>query len=215
MQDIVFVVGLVLLVLLLVAWNRLILVPAGHVVVTRGWNNRIMRVLKEGFHILAPLENAVRFSWTFTDRNYRTARAEGYQISVASDQLMNMVPFECDTEDNVTASVVTLVVWKVQDPQKAMSKCHDPVNFLCQQVISGIRSETKNYKRTVLSKYEKEVAEAACARIAKEWTPVYGLEIVKCEIQNISFDEDTIRRRRQLRDGLNPYERSRIEQATL
>lgn len=202
-----------LIILLIMAWNQLILVPAGCVVVTRGWNNQIVRVLKEGFHVLPPWEQSMKFSWTFTDQNYDTEHVSGSQIRVAGVQQMDMVPIECETGDNVTASVDTLLVWRVQDPQKAMSVSHDPLNLLCQQVIRCIRRETVKYTRKLLARHEEEVAAAACATIAKEWTPVYGLEIVKCEIQNISYDEDTIRRRRQFRDGLDEHQRSRIEQA--
>lgn len=207
------VLALVAIILSIVAWGQLVLVLAGCVVVTRGWNNQIIRVLKEGFHVLPPWEAAVGFSWTFTDQNYNTAYVSGHQIRVAGVQQMDMVPIECETGDNVTASVDTLLVWRVQDPQKAMSVSHDPLNLLCQQVIRCIRSETVKYTRKLLARHEEEVAAAACATIDKEWTPVYGLEILKCEIQNISFDKDTIRRRRQFRDGLGDHEIGRIEQA--
>lgn len=212
-QDFLFVIGLVLVLLILVAWNRLILVPAGYVVVTRGWNNQIVRVLKEGFHVLAPLESATHFRWSFPNQNHGTSYLEGYRIRVAGVQQIDMVPIECETSDNVIASVDTLLIFRIQDPQRAMSVSHDPVNLLCQQVIRCIRSETVKYQRKILARHEQEVAAAAAATIAKEWTPTYGLEIVKCEIQNISYDEDTIRRRRQFRDGLSEVERSRIEQA--
>jgi membrane protease subunit (stomatin/prohibitin family) len=61
--------------------------------------------------------------------------------------------------------------------------------------------------------YDDEIAIAIRKNIAEGWTPTYGLALESCEIQSISFDEDTLRRRRQFRDGLSAQEQMRIEQA--
>lgn len=213
MFDWAFGVALLCVLVIFIAWNRLILVAAGHVVVTRGWNDQVRRVLKEGFHVLVPLEWAARYEWTFPNQEFGTTELSGCQIRTMGVQAIDMVPFECETADNTTVSVDTLLEYRVQNPEKAMMVAHNPLNLLCQQVIRSIRGGVVKYKRDALARNEQEIARAACVIIAKEWTPVYGLEVTRCEIQNISSDEDTIRRRRQFRDGLTFEERSRIEQA--
>lgn len=187
-----------------IVWTRIIFVSAGSVVVTRGWNDQISRVLKEGYHMFRLGEYAAHFNWSFMDQYYKSHVWTGFMIPVKDRiQQIDMVPFECETGNFTACSIDVILVFRVKDPQLAMSVSHNPLHMLCQQVIRCIRKEITKYQRNALNRFEEEVTSAARATIAKEWTPIYGLEIVKCVIQNISYDEDTIRRRRQFRDALS------------
>ena len=192
--------------------SRFLVVTTNHVVVCATIGRRFTRILKEGFNVKGPIEYTLEFDWTYMDQQYKTHHVTGNQLRLTGVQI-DMAPVECKTLDNFDVSVDTLLVYKVSDPQKAMYATQDPLNLLCQQVTKHLRILVKKYKKDDLPNWEVEIGKAVCAEIAKEWTQQYGLALESCEIQNISSDEDTLRRRRQFRDGLSTWERSHIEQA--
>jgi regulator of protease activity HflC (stomatin/prohibitin superfamily) len=208
--------GLVLLIvavfIILLFLFNFVLVTTNHVVVCASFGRRFTRVVKEGFTWLTPLEWALYYDWTYVDQAYKTHHFKGTELRLTGLQI-DMAPMECKTIDNFDVSVDTLLVYKVANPEKAMYATSDPLNLLCQQVIKNARIQIKKYKKDDLPNFESEIGRDICAAIAKEWTETYGLSLESCEIQNISSDEDTLRRRRQFRDGLSSYERSHIEQA--
>jgi regulator of protease activity HflC (stomatin/prohibitin superfamily) len=189
------------------------IVTVNHVVVCVTFGRRFTRILKEGINTKYPWEIPLEYDWTYTDQQYKTHHVTGTELRITGTSTIDLVPIECETTDNHTASVDTLLVYRVADPQKAMFIAHDPLNLLCQQVIKHARNIVSKTKRDDLKRSETDIGEEVCKKIAREWTPLYGLALESCEIQCISFDEDTLRRRRQFRDGLTPMERSRIEQA--
>jgi len=188
------------------------IIQTNHVVVCASIGRKYSHTMKEGIHFRGLLEYPLSYDWTYTDQQYKTHHITGNELRLTGAQI-DMAPFECTTSDNVTISIDTLLVYKVVLPKEAMYATLDPLNLLCQQVIKNARSQIKKYKKDDLSNYESEIGNAICAVIAKDWTPLYGLSLESCEIQNISCDEDTLRRRRQFRDGLSLQERSHIEQA--
>jgi regulator of protease activity HflC (stomatin/prohibitin superfamily) len=208
--------GLVLLsvavFIILLVLVRVVLVTTNHVVVCASLGRRFTRVIKEGFTLLNPLEGVLDYDWTYVDQTYKTHHFKGSELRLTGVQI-DMAPMECKTIDNFDVSVDTLLVYRVANPEKAMYATSDPLNLLCQQVIKNARIQIKKYKKDDLPNFESEIGKDICAAIAKEWTETYGLSLESCEIQNISSDEDTLRRRRQFRDGLSPQERSHIEQA--
>jgi regulator of protease activity HflC (stomatin/prohibitin superfamily) len=208
--------GLVLLIvavfIILLFLFNFVLVTTNHVVVCASLGRRFTRVVKEGFTLLNPLERVLDYDWTYVDQTYKTHHFKGSELRLTGVQI-DMAPMECKTIDNFDVSVDTLLVYRVANPEKAMYATSDPLNLLCQQVIKNARIQIKKYKKDDLPNFESEIGKDICAAIAKEWTETYGLSLESCEIQNISSDEDTLRRRRQFRDGLSPQERSHIEQA--
>lgn len=211
MEFIFIALGILGFILIGVVCN-FVIVTTNHVVVCATTGRRFTRIRKEGFQIMNLLEYTLDYDWTYTDQQYKTHHIKGNQLRLTGVQI-DMAPMECKTSDNYDVSVDTLLVYKVVDPEKAMYATSDPLNLLCQQVIKHGRVLVKKYKRDDLPNYEDDIGKAICAAIAKEWTPVYGLSLESCEVQNISSDEDTLRRRRQFRDGLSPQERAQIEQA--
>lgn len=192
--------------------TRFVIVTVNHVVVCATIGRRFTRVLKEGIQFRNILEWPLNYDWSYMDQQYKVHHVRGNQLRLTGVQV-DMAPIECKTSDNFEVSVDTLLVYKVVDPEKAMYATLDPLNLLCQQVTKHGRIQVKKYKKDDLPNYEGDIGKAICAEISKEWTPLYGLSLESCEIQGSSFDEDTLRRRRQFRDGLSSYERSHIEQA--
>jgi regulator of protease activity HflC (stomatin/prohibitin superfamily) len=211
-MELSFIILCIVILLIVYVGSRFVIVTTNHVVVCATIGRRFTRILKEGFQLKSVLEWPIEFNWTFMDQQYKTHHIKGNQLRLTGVQI-DMAPMECKTLDNYDVSVDTLLVYKVVDPEKAAYATSDPLNLLCQQVIKYGRIQVKKYKKDDLPNYESDVGKDICAAIAKEWTPVYGLSLESCEIQNISSDEDTLRRRRQFRDGLSPQERSQIEQA--
>lgn len=193
--------------------SRLQSVRPGYVMVTRTLNGQFSRILKEGYHVLRPLEYVARYTWTFPTQDFGTATVSGSTLRVQGDETVDMVPFECETSDNVVVSVDTLLVWRVADPVAAMTRAHDPLNLLCQQVIAQVTEQVNGLKRANLARNRRDLAAKAAEAINRDWTPVYGLQVVRCEVQAISHDEATLSRRRQLRDGLTPHDLAKIERA--
>lgn len=192
--------------------TRFLIIQTNHVVVCATIGRKYTRTMKEGVNMRGILEYPLSYDWTYTDQQYKTHHITGNELRLTGQQI-DLSPFECTTIDNVTVSVDTLLVYKVVLPKEAMYATLDPLNLLCQQVTKNARFQIKKYKKDDLSNYESDIGNAICATIAKEWTPLYGLSLESCEIQNISYDEDTLRRRRQFRDGLSLQERAHIEQA--
>lgn len=192
--------------------SRFVIVTTGHVVVCAGFGRNFTRIIKEGFHVKGFFEWTLDYDWSYTDQQYKTHHVTGNQLRLTGVQI-DMAPIECRTIDNFDVSVDTLLVYKVVLPQKAMYATSDPLNLLCQQVIKHARIQVKKYKRDDLQTFETDIGKAICVSIANEWTQTYGLSLESCEIQNISSDDETLRRRRQFRDGLSIQERSNIEQA--
>lgn len=211
-MDFALIFLCIVVLLIVYIGSRFVIVTTNHVVVCATIGRRFTRILKEGFQIKNLLEWTLDFDWTYMDQQYKTHHVSGNQLRLTGVQI-DMAPMECKTSDNYDVSVDTLLVYKVVDPEKAMYATSDPLNLLCQQVIKHGRVLVKKYKRDDLPNYEDDIGKTICAAIAKEWTPTYGLSLESCEIQNISSDDDTLRRRRQFRDGLSPQERAQIEQA--
>lgn len=194
--------------------TRLVIVRPGYVVVTRNMiTGAFGRVLKEGFHVVSPLEYSAGYSWTFPTQDFGVARFEGTALRVEGDEHIDMVPFECETADGAVVSVDTLLVWRVENPQAAMTHAHDPLNLLCQQIIAQLTEQVNSLKRANLARNRRDIAAKACTAIARDWTPTYGLRVVSCEIQAISHDEETLARRRKMRDGMTPQDLAKIERA--
>lgn len=211
MSFFIIVIAIAVFILLYII-SHFVVVTVNHVVVCASIGRRFTCVLKEGFHVLRILEWPLEFDWSYMDQQYKVHHVRGNQLRLTGVQI-DMAPMECKTSDNFEVSVDTLLVYKVVDPEKAMYATLDPLNLLCQQVTKHGRIQVKKYKKDDLPNYEGDIGKAICAEISKEWTPLYGLSLESCEIQGSSFDEDTLRRRRQFRDGLSSYERSHIEQA--
>lgn len=171
---------------------------------------KFTRILKEGYNLLQPLEYVKTTHWTYVDQRYEINDVIMQTLPVLGSQI-DIAPIECQTSDNQVVSIDTLVVYRVHDPQKAMYMSEDPLNLLYQQIISGIRKQVVQYQHDALTRNETNICKAILTQIAEEWTPTYGLAIERLEIQGISFDDDTIRRRRQFRDGLGAYERVAVE----
>jgi regulator of protease activity HflC (stomatin/prohibitin superfamily) len=208
-----FVIFIVVAVVVLLV-SSICIVTVNHVVVYATFGSRFTRILKEGFNlIILPWEWPLNYDWTYTDQQYKTHHVRGTELRVAGTTTIDLVPIECETTDNRTVSVDMLLMYRVVDPKKAMFGTHDPLNLLCQQVIKHVRYIVSKINCKDLKQSETDIGEDVCKRIVRDWTPLYGLALESCEIQCISFDEDTLRRRRQFRDGLSPLERSRIEQA--
>jgi regulator of protease activity HflC (stomatin/prohibitin superfamily) len=153
------------------------------------------------------LEGILEYNWTYTNQDFKVVHLRGDKLRLTDSQ-MDLAPIECETIDHIVVSLDTLLMYNVEDPCKAMYATEDPLNLLCQQINRCARREVVRYKRDQLAENEELIAKSICEAIAKEWTPIYGLLVKCCEIQNISHDEDTIRRRRQIRDGLSPYEKA-------
>ena len=207
-----WIIILVVLVVMVYIFTRITIIHPNHVVACCGIGRKFTRILKEGVHVLPFLEWTIDYNWTYTDQKFKTHRVSGTHICISRSQI-DMVPIECETADNQVCSLDTLLIYNVSDPQKAVYVSHDPLNLMCQQVIKYARKIVATHKKDALSRNEIEIGVEICKAIATEWSPTYGLSLDSCEIQCISFDEDTLRRRRHFRDGLSPSERSRINQA--
>jgi regulator of protease activity HflC (stomatin/prohibitin superfamily) len=197
----------------ILALKRFFHVRAGYVVVTKWWRGSVARELKEGWHWLGLLESVIEYRWTYTDQNYVQRVEGGYEMRVANALQIDMVPFECKTNDGKSVVVDTIFTWRVFNPTVAACAAPDVLQLLCQQIISQIRNQVAQYKEVNLTRNEREIAAHACNAIAKEWTPKYGLELVTCEVQNISADDETVRFHRNRRNGLQPQDIARIEHA--
>lgn len=191
---------------------RVRVVQTGHIAVCAGIGRRFSRILKEGIHILYPMEAPLEYSWSYINQQYTKQTINGIALKLEKSQI-DVAPIECETSDHQPVSVDVLLIYKIADPQKALYSAWDPLNLLYQQVIKFMRKEIIQYKKEDITRNETEINKVICAAIEKEWTPTYGLSLESCEIQNVSFDDDTIRRRRQFRDGLSPAERTGIENA--
>jgi regulator of protease activity HflC (stomatin/prohibitin superfamily) len=204
-----------LLALLLIAYFfiKFTIVYVNYVVVTATIGRRFSRILKEGYYLLHPLEGILEYDWTYTNQDFKTIHLKGEKLRLADSQI-DLAPIECETIDHIVVSLDTMLMYNVEDPYKAMYATEDPLNLLCQQINRCARREVVRYKRDQLAENEELIAKAICEAIAKEWTPIYGLLVKRCEIQNISHDEDTVRRRRQIRDGLSPYEKANAIQGS-
>jgi regulator of protease activity HflC (stomatin/prohibitin superfamily) len=193
--------------------KRIMHVRAGYVVVTRWWRGSVARELKEGWHLLGLTEFVITYRWTYTDQTYTQRVEEGHEMRVANALQIDMVPFECKTNDGKSVVVDTMFTWHVFNPTAAACTAPDVLQLLCQQIISQIRNQVAHYKEANLTRNEREIAALACKAIANDWTPKYGLEVVTCEVQNISADDETVRFHRNRRNGLQPHDIARIEHA--
>jgi regulator of protease activity HflC (stomatin/prohibitin superfamily) len=191
------VVILAIIVLCAYIFFSMIIVSVNHVVLCHTFGNKFTRILKAGFNIIPPLEWASSFNWSYLDQEYV--------------QQIDIAPTECETANGVTLSIDTLIVYNVSDPQKAIYVTDDPLNLLCQQVSKYIRAEVQKYESANVKRFESDICAYVSAQIKEQWTPKYGLELASCEIQSVSADDDTIRRRRQLRDGFSARDLVQIE----
>lgn len=205
------VVVFALLIVLLWAASRLVSVPAGHVVVTRTLHGAYARILKQGYHVLMPLEGVASFHWTFPTQDYDVDSLEGSALRVEGVEQIDLQPFEVETSDDYMGLVDTLLTWRVSDPEKAMKAAHDPLNLLCQELTSAIASEVVQYRKSSVARSKGDIVRKACETIARQWTPVFGLEIMSCKVQSINWDPNALERHRALKLGMGVHDVARIE----
>ncbi len=185
--------------------------PAESVTIT--WPGRkVCRVLKDGIYILSPLEQVHFHRWSYQDQCYVTRYVAGDTLPTCGTQV-DIAPIECLSSDNQPVSLDPMLVYLVSDSAKAVIRSADPLLLLCQQVAMYARQHVALWEAAQVSKQSRGIGKAIVEDIAREWTKDYGLALERCEIQSISTDEETIRRRRKMRDGLSMSECTRLEEA--
>lgn len=202
-----FLLGFLLLLRL-----RSFIVPPNHVAVLVNPFGTMSRVLQHGINFLLPWEIRRGVSWTFVDQNFKTQILRLEFLPVVGRQI-DIAPIECVTSDDQTVSIDFLIVFKIADAEKAVFQNNDTLALLMQQVTKYARIYINKIPLEKLRAEEVQIAQQIVASIANDWTATYGLCLTVCEVQNVSTDEDTIRRRRQFRDGISAQSQSYIEQA--
>jgi regulator of protease activity HflC (stomatin/prohibitin superfamily) len=203
---------LFLLLILLIVWYNIIVVSVNRFVVLVTFGRRFSRVLHEGINVKWPWETTTTYCWTFVNQQFQLQRLRLYSLPVTGQQI-DIAPFECETKDGHPVSIDVMLVYRVEDAQKATYATEDTLSLLTQQVVKFARRAVVNINRDMVIKNEMSICSRILEGINKDWTPIYGLALETCEIQGISQDEDTIRRRRQMRDGIGKHDQATIEQA--
>jgi len=182
------------------------------VVTTRWPGNAISRVLKSGIHWMHPLESAHYHTWTYLDQQFKTRYISSYYLPTVGAQL-DLAPVECVTADDHTISLDMFLMYFVADGPKAVSRTTDPLILLCQQTVESAREHVAKYTLAQLSRNNADICKAIVEDVARDWTPTYGLALERCQIQAISSDDETIARRRKMRDGWSPKDCAAYENA--
>lgn len=200
------------IVLLLVLFSRFIIVPVNHVVVLTGFTGQFSRTLSNGFNLRMPFEFVKQANWTYLNQQFKMAKFTAQALPVM-DQQIDIAPMECVTQDGETISIDFLLVFRTCSPEKAMFSTNDTLNLLVQQVYKHTRAEFAKVTFKDVRLQESKISQDICTIINTTWTPTYGLGLATCEIQGVSNDADTLRRRRQLRDGISFHDQAEIERA--
>lgn len=192
--------------------HHTIIVKVKHKVVVVDVLGRFSRTLSEGINFTFPWEYTRYVTWNYTNQEFKQTTLQICQLPDFGQQI-DIAPVECATSDEIIVSIDFLIVYKVDDYEKAIFSNDDTMTLLIQQVNKYARILINKHTSKDLRANEKVISEEIILSIQKDWTPKFGLCLTNCEIQNISTDEDTIRRRRQFRDGINSMTQAHIEQA--
>ena len=209
MGPLIFFLLLCILVIILM---NIVVVRVNSQVVLTTFARRFSRVLSEGIYFTRPWEIVAEYRWSHVNQEYKTQKTVMTRLPTTGQQV-DMAPFECETRDGEPVSVDVMIVYKVADAKTATYATEDPLLLLTQQVNKHVRRVIVTMDKASVTKSEADVAKRVLDIINTEWAPTFGLALEACEIQGISRDEDTIRRRRQLRDGIGKYDQATIEQA--
>ena len=207
------IVGIAFVILCLIALRGIISISTASKVVTLQWpGNKMSRVLENGIHWLNPLESVHHHRWSYPDQQFKTRYISGVELPTVGAQV-DVAPVECMTSDARPISLDMFLVYFVADASKAVCRTGDPLILLCQQVAEYARDQVGEYTLAQLSRKETTIGKSIVERIAQEWTPTYGLALERCQIQGISSDDETIARRRKMRDGFSAADCARFENA--
>ena len=203
---------ILLFILVFFIFANFLIVKVNHIVVLVNPIGKFSRVFKEGINFTYPWEFVKHVKWTYSNQDFKQNTLNIYELPIYGQQI-DIAPIECATFDELIVSIDFLIVYKVDNAERALFSNEDTLSLLVQQVNKYARILINKYTSKELRANEKTIAEKIVSLISDEWTPKFGLSLTNCEIQNISTDEDTIRRRRQFRDGISPVTQAHIEQA--
>ncbi len=93
------------------------------------------------------------------------------------------------TKDNISASIDTVVFTKVEDPMKVILQIEDYKDAVAKYAQTSIRDIMGKYSLDDLLMKREEVADAFKDKV-DELSKVWGVDINKAEIQDISLPDD-------------------------
>jgi regulator of protease activity HflC (stomatin/prohibitin superfamily) len=93
------------------------------------------------------------------------------------------------TKDNISASIDTVVFTKVEDPMKVILQIEDYKDAVAKYAQTSIRDIMGKYSLDDLLMKREEVANAFKDKV-DELSKVWGVDITKAEIQDISLPDD-------------------------
>ncbi len=93
------------------------------------------------------------------------------------------------TKDNISVSIDTVVFTKVEDPEKVILQIEDYKDAVAKYAQTSIRDIMGKYSLDDLLMKREEVANAFKDKV-DELSKVWGVDITKAEIQDISLPDD-------------------------
>jgi regulator of protease activity HflC (stomatin/prohibitin superfamily) len=93
------------------------------------------------------------------------------------------------TKDNISVSIDTVVFTKVEDPMKVILQIEDYKDAVAKYAQTSIRDIMGKYSLDDLLMKREEVADAFKDKV-DELSKVWGVDITKAEIQDISLPDD-------------------------
>jgi regulator of protease activity HflC (stomatin/prohibitin superfamily) len=165
------VLGTIIILFLLLAWNGIKVVPQSEEYVVEQFGKYI-RTLKAGLNFIVPIVNSVTHKISILER-----QLPPQQISVI-------------TKDNVEVALTTTVFFRIVDAAKSVYRIRDVDDAVKITVTSIVRAtggqmefDEVQSKREFINEKIKESLAEACS--------VWGIEVTRTEILDVAVDQAT------------------------
>lgn len=175
---VLFIVGIALLT---VAWKTIKIVPQSSVLLIERLG-RFHKVAQSGLNVVVPFFESPRgVFWT----NVRP----GMTSIDLREQFIDLPPQPVITRDNVTINVDSVVYWQITDPIKAVYEVADLIGGIVQLTITGMRSVMgeMDLDHTLSS---RDQINAKLRLILDEATDKWGVKVTRVDVKNINPPED-------------------------
>ncbi|MFV0390173.1 MAG: SPFH domain-containing protein [Pyrinomonadaceae bacterium] len=176
-----FVLGILGLALLVVAWRTIKIVPQSSVLLIERLG-KFSRVASSGLNIIVPFFEAPRAV-------YWTNSRPGTTFIDLREQYIDLPPQPVITRDNVTINVDSVVYWQITDPTKAVYEVADLIGGIVQLTITGMRAVMgeMDLDHTLSS---RDQINSKLQMILDEATDKWGVKVTRVDVKNINPPED-------------------------
>jgi regulator of protease activity HflC (stomatin/prohibitin superfamily) len=169
-------------------------VPQAHCVVIERFG-KFSRIQREGLRIRLPMVEKIRR----VDDWGSMCNKRGFMIEL-SEQQTDTPTRQCHTRDNVSVNANASVYWRIIDARKAVYEIDMLPKAVSDIALNALRSNIGNMDLDEVLSERQRLNDRIAAELAETATK-WGVQITRCEIQELQTSDDTAKAMAQQMDA--------------